>query len=59
MRFVMIIYLKRVRLVYCICINIKMESFDSRLYETALGFPGGFGDLGRMAVYFQGAGKHR
>ena len=38
---------------------------NSKEYENVMSFrrhiigpPMGFGDLGRMAIYFQGAGKH-
>ena len=33
------------------------KSTDLQVY-TSMGTPRGFGDLGRRAIYFQGAGEH-
>ena len=37
-------------------INIVLNSF--MMHFPLLGPPRGFGDLGRRAIYFQGAGEH-
>ena len=37
-----------------------MKSFNIVFmpFTVIIGAPRGFGDLGRMAIYFQGAGEH-
>ena len=40
-----------------VCINSK-EHENVMIFAGILLAPMGFGDLGRMAIYFQGAGKH-
>ena len=39
-------------------ISICAESQEPSLLVYTIGAPRGFGDLGRMAIYFQGAGEH-
>ena len=40
-----------------VCINSK-EHENVEFSQAYYWAPMGFGDLGRMAIYFQGAGKH-
>ena len=42
-----------------VCINSKEHENVMSFRRHIIGPPMGFGDLGRMAIYFQGAGKHR
>ena len=41
-----------------VCINSKEHENVMSFRKHIIGPPMGFGDLGRMAIYFQGAGKH-
>ena len=41
-----------------VCINSKEHENVMSFCRHIVGSPMGFGDLGRMAIYFQGAGKH-
>ena len=41
-----------------VCINSKEHENVMSFGRHIIGPPMGFGDLGRMAIYFQGAGKH-
>ena len=41
-----------------VCINSKEHENVMSFRRHIIGPPMGFGDLGRMAIYFQGAGKH-
>ena len=41
-----------------VCINSKEHENVKGFRRHIIGPPMGFGDLGRMAIYFQGAGKH-
>ena len=41
-----------------VCINSKEHENVMSFAVILLGPPMGFGDMGRMAIYFQGAGKH-
>ena len=41
-----------------VCINSKEHGNVISFRRHIIGPPMGFGDLGRMAIYFQGAGKH-
>ena len=42
-----------------VCINSKKTRKCNEFSQAYYWAPMGFGDLGRMAIYFQGAGKHR
>ena len=41
-----------------VCINSKEHENVMSFRRHIIGPTMGFGDLGRMAIYFQGAGKH-
>ena len=41
-----------------VCINSKEHENVMSFRRHIIGLPMGFGDLGRMAIYFPGAGKH-
>ena len=41
-----------------VCINSKEREDVMSFRRHIIGPTMGFGDLGRMAIYFQGAGKH-
>ena len=41
-----------------VCINSKEHENVMSFRRHIIGPPMGFGDLGRKAIYFQGAGKH-
>ena len=41
-----------------VCINSKEHENVMSFQRHIIGPPMGFGDLGRMAICFQGAGKH-
>ena len=43
---------------YRVCINSKDHKNVMSSRRHIIGPPMGFGDLGRMAIYFQGAEKH-
>ena len=41
------------------CFNLIIDmSASTTITYASFGVPRGFGDLGRMAIYFQGAGEH-